>query len=203
VPDPSASTRRRRRRGLAVSLAALAAAGVLAGCSAEASTFSGRVLDNPFPAPTAELTDTSDQPYSLVADTDKRLTLVFFGYTRCVDVCPAVLGNLAAGMAQLDQAQRDQVDVVFVTSDPDHDTEQVVRDYLDRYDTSFIGLTGDWKTVDAAAQPLAVGLDRTDPGGHTTLVYGIDSDDEAKVYWSQDTTPGQYADDIAGLLGDA
>lgn len=191
------------RRSLAAAVAFLLV--VLAGCGgdAEAKPFSGRVLDNPFAVPATELTDTDGQPFSLTDDTDARLTLMFFGYVNCVDVCPAVLSNLASAMTRLDDADRDDVQVVVVTSDPDTDTPESMREYLDRYDSSFVGLTGDWETIESVGGRLAVGLDRRDPGAHTTQVMGIDGADEATIFWSQDTSPSQYADDIHSLLEDS
>ncbi|WP_340538735.1 SCO family protein [Nocardioides sp. GXZ039] len=174
----------------------------LAACGDDekAAPFSGTVLENPFQVPDTTLTDTDGEPFSLTADTDRRLTLVFFGYVNCADICPAVLTNLASALTRLDQADRDDVQVVLVTSDPDTDTPKTLRTYLDRFDESFIGLSGDWDSISTVAKALAVGLDRKDPGGHTTQVLGVDSADEAGVFWSADTSPSQYADDIHTLL---
>jgi protein SCO1 len=192
------------RRTTARAAALVLALGLaLAGCGGDDDQpFSGRVLDNPYQVPETPLTDTDGQPFSLAADTDRRLTLVFFGYVNCVDICPAVLTNLASALVRLDDADRDDVQVVMVTSDPDRDTGPLLRDYLDRFDPDFVGLTGDWTTINDVARQLAVGLDRRDPGGHTTQVMGVDSADEAPVYWSADTTPAQYAADIHTLLED-
>ncbi len=190
------------RRSLLAALAVLLL--VLAGCGDdEVGPFSGQVLENPYDVPTTELTDTDGQPYSLAADTDKRLTMVFFGYVNCVDVCPSVLSHLASALTRLDDADRDDVDVVMVTSDPDTDTRESIRDFLDGYDESFIGLTSDFGTIEAVGRELAVGIDRQDPGGHTTQVMGIDNTDQAPVYWSADTSPAQFADDIHTLLEDS
>ncbi|MDO9455103.1 SCO family protein [Nocardioides sp.] len=181
----------------------LAAALLLSGCgSDEAKTFSGKALDNPYTVPTTELVDTDGKPFSLADDTDKPLTLVFFGYVNCVDICPAVLNHLASAMTRLDDSDRDKVDVVLVTSDPDTDTPASLRTYLDRFDESFIGLDGDFATIKAVGRALAVGIDDRDPGGHTTQVMGVDSDDMSPVYWSADTSPAQFADDIHTLLED-
>lgn len=162
--------------------------------------FAGTTLDPVYAVPDVDLTDTDGNDFSLAADTDKRLTLVFFGYTRCVDVCPAVLSHLASALTRLDEGDRSQVDVVMVTSDPDHDTPQIIRDYLDTFDRSFIGATADFDTVVEVGRALAVGIDRKDPGGHTTQIMGVDTADEAPVYWGQDTTPAQFASDIHMLL---
>ncbi len=153
--------------------------------------------------PTTPLIDTDGNAFSLADDTDKRLTLVFFGYTRCEDVCPAVLSHLASALTRLDDADRSDVDVVMVTSDPDHDTDELIRRYLDGFDRSFIGLRADFDTTVEVGRALAVGIDRNDPGGHTTQIMGVDIADEAPVYWGQDTTPAQFASDIHTLLEDS
>jgi protein SCO1/2 len=185
----------------------------LAGCSAstvEAGDLHGHVLDPPFKVDGTALEDTRGQPYSLVGDTDKRLTLVFFGYTNCPDICGTVMGNLASAMTRLDDRDRDQVDVVFVTTDPERDTPEVLRRWLDHIDKSFIGVTddpGDIAKIAAVAKSMAVGMgDQLPTGGydvdaHTTQVTGIDSDDEAPIYWGQTTSSLQFAQDIHTLLG--
>lgn len=193
------------RRALS-SMASLGVAGalVLGACGSDPDApFAGTPLDPVYTVPDVDLVDTEGDDFSLAADTDKRLTLVFFGYTRCEDICPAVLSNLASALVRLDESQRDDVDVVMVTSDPDYDTPERIRDYLDGFDTTFIGATSDFDTVVEVGRSLAVGIDRDDPGGHTTQIMGVDVADEAPVYWSQDTTPAQYAADIQFLLEDS
>ena len=139
---------RRPARLARLAAAGLASAVLLAGCGGdEQAPFSGTVLDNPYTVPTTELVDTGGDPFSLADDTDKRLTMVFFGYVNCVDICPAVLTNLASAMTRLDDDDRDQVEVVMVTSDPDTDTPESLRAYLDRFDTSFVGLDSDFETI--------------------------------------------------------
>jgi protein SCO1/2 len=182
---------------------------LLTGCSAnvKAGELHGQVLDPPFTVSQQDLVDTDGQPYSLATSTDKRLTLVFFGYTNCPDICGTVMGNLASAMTRLDDRDRDQVDVIFVTTDPERDTGPVLRRYLDRYDKSFIGLTGPIDEIAAVGRSIAVGMGEKLPTGgydvntHTTQVTGIDSDDEAPIYWSQTTSSAQFAQDIHTLLG--
>lgn len=183
----------------------------LVGCGDDAASdeFAGTMLDNPLPAPGVALTDTEGEPYSLAADTDKRLTLVFFGYSQCPDICQTVMAALAGAMNRLDDEERADVDVVFVTTDPKNDTPSALREYLDAYDPSFIGLTGDIESIIAAGEPLAIYVSDGkelpgggyDLGGHSTQITGIDSSDEAPVYWSQYTKQGQFAADIRTLLG--
>ena len=115
---------------------------LLSACSGDdkaATALHGKQVDPPFTVNGQELVDTDGKPFSLTADTDKRLTMVFFGYTNCPELCGLVLGNLASAVSRLDDADREQVDVVFVTTDPARDTASAVRSYLDRYDPSFTG----------------------------------------------------------------
>jgi protein SCO1/2 len=182
----------------------------LAGCGGDdvaAGDLHGTVLDPPFTVAPDALVGLDGEPYSLAEDTDKRLTLVFFGYTNCPDICGLVMNNLASAVARLDSEDRDQVDVVFVTTDPTRDTPDVLRRYLDQRDDSFIGVTGPIDEIAAVGKSMAVGLGEKLPTGgyevdaHTTQVTGIDSDDEAPIYWSSTTSSAQFAEDIHTLLG--
>lgn len=177
-------------------------------CGSEPEEFTGTRLENPYPAPDIALTDTAGQPYSLVADTDKPLTLVFFGYTQCPDFCPMVLNNIAAALNRVDEADRKKVDVVLVTTDPARDTPAVMREYLDRFNKDFIGLTGDLDTIIAVGDPMAVYVNDGkklptggyDLGGHSTFTIALDSDDEAIALWNQETSNTEFAADIHTLL---
>ncbi|MEJ7833131.1 MAG: SCO family protein [Nocardioides sp.] len=182
---------------------------LLAGCGGEPEArFNGSVLENPFTVPDIDLTDTGGKPFSLAADTDKRLTLLFFGYTNCPDICLTVMQSLASAMTRLDEQDREQVDVVFVTTDPARDTAPVLRRWLDGYDPSFIGLTGELETIIEVGDPLAVYVSSGeklpsggyDLGGHTTQITAIDGGDQAPVYWSEATSSAEYASDIHTLL---
>ena len=77
------------------------------GCAQEPgrATFTGAVLHQQYHAPDTMLTDTDGQPFSLASSTDKRLTLVFFGYTHCPDECPTTMATLASAMLQLDDGR--------------------------------------------------------------------------------------------------
>jgi protein SCO1 len=195
-------------------VAALLLAGLLSGCGEDAPAaeggYHGAVLDQQYVVPTTPLTDTDGQPYSLAADTEKALTLVFFGYTHCPDICQVVMANIASALTRLDESDREQVDVVFVTTDPARDDEQALRSYLDRFDPSFVGLTGDLQTIIDVGKPLAVAVDRGPklPSGgyevvHSTQVTAIDESDRVPMLWTQDTSAADLADDIHRLLASA
>jgi protein SCO1 len=197
-------------------LAALLAAVVLAlsGCGDDSSSaqsgFHGAVLDQQYVVPHTTLTNTEGKRFSLADDTDRPLTLVFFGYTRCPDICQVVMSSLASAMTRLDAQDRERVDVAFVTTDPARDDPQTLRTYLDRFDPSFIGLTGDLDTIIDVGKPLAVAVERGErlPSGgyevtHSTHVTAINDHDRVPIVWTQGTSAAQFADDIHRLLEEA
>jgi protein SCO1/2 len=186
----------------------LLAAVSLAGCArSSAGEFTGAVLHRQYHAPATELTDTAGRPFSLASSTDKRLTLIFFGYTHCPDECPTTMATLASAMLQLDAADRKDVQVVFVTTDPARDTRPVIRDWLDHFDPSFVGVTGPLPTIKHVATRLGVPVAqgrRLPSGGydvtHGTQVLALDGTDTVPVVWTIGATAPELAADIHQLL---
>ena len=80
------------------------------------------------------------------------MTLVFFGYTHCPDICNVVLANFASALRGATPAVRKDVRMLFVTTDPARDTPDVVRDYLDRFDPTYEGLVAPVGTVAEGGQ---------------------------------------------------
>lgn len=192
-------------------LGAVALLGLLTACGGgggEASTeLNGTPLDPPAEVAATPLVDTDGSAYSLVDDTDKDLTLVFFGYTNCPDICGQVMATLAGTLARLDDGAKERLDVVFVTTDPARDTEPVVEEYVDAFDPSIIGLTGGLGDIVAVGESLYVGVDQGEklPSGgydvtHGTRVMAIDSDDQTHVMWDHDVSQAQLAHDVLMLL---
>jgi protein SCO1 len=165
------------------------------------------VLHAPYHVPATGLTDTDGKPYSLATSTTKRLTLLFFGYTHCPDECPTTMATLASAMLQLDDADRGNVQVVFVTTDPARDTGPVIRQWLDHFSSSFVGVTGRLGRITKVATdvgvPVAKGR-RLPSGGydvtHGTQVLGVDGKNTVPVVWTLGTTAPEFAHDIHQLL---
>lgn len=84
-----------------------------------------------------------------------KVVLVFFGYTSCQDVCPATLAHLKSLVGKLGDVA-DDVQVLFVTVDPETDTVEHLRAYLARFDPRFVGVTGDRTEIDAIARLFMV-----------------------------------------------
>ena len=198
------------RRWLAVALTAA----LLSGCGASAGLGAGHVmtgtrLDPPFPVNGAALVDDSDSPYSLIEDTDQDLTLVFFGYINCPDICGIVMSTMASAMTRLTDEERADVGVVFVTTDPARDTPQLAHDYATNFDPGFIGVSGPLKTIVDVALPLGIAVEKGDklPSGgydvtHGTQIVAIDADDDGIAYWSEDVSSAQLAADLQHLLSE-
>ncbi|HEY3531257.1 MAG TPA: SCO family protein [Nocardioides sp.] len=194
-------------RTLLLGLALALGSAMTACASSEADTFAGAVLHRPYHAPATELTDTDGHPFSLATSTDRRLTLVFFGYTHCPDECPTTMATLASAMLQLDESDRDSVQVVFVTTDPARDTGPVIRRWLDHFSSSFVGVTGPLATIKKVAIDVGVPVDkgrRLPSGGydvtHGTQVLAVDGKNSVPVVWTMGTTAPEFAHDIHQLL---
>jgi protein SCO1 len=103
------------------------------------------VLEPPEDLDDFTLTNQASQPMRL-SDLKGKLALMTFGYTHCPDVCPATLAKFKQIKGQL-AGDTDQVAFVFISVDGVRDTPEVLTTYLNHFDTSFIGLTGDEQTM--------------------------------------------------------
>lgn len=171
----------------------------------------GTVLAPSWPKPDFTLTDTEGRPFEFRARTDGLVTLLFFGYTHCPDVCPVHMGNIAAVLRDLDYADRSRIRVVFVTTDPERDTRPRLREWLDRFHTSFVGLRGDPEKVDeiqAALHLPAAVRQASRPGplpgayavGHAAQVIAFTADGRARVVYPFGTRQSDWAHDLPKLL---
>jgi len=167
----------------------------------------GTALATPMPKPDVVLTDATGQRYDLRARTAGKLTLVYFGYTHCPDVCPTTMADVAAGLSQLSQAIRDKVTVVFVTTDPDRDDPATLHSWLAQFDPSFVGLTGTWKQISGYADTFGIPVepprqqaDGTWQVDHGSQVTAFGTDGVAHTIYLAGVTPTDYAHDIPMLL---
>jgi protein SCO1/2 len=162
--------------------------------------FAGIDLPDPFQRPSFTLTDTSGAEYDFAEQTAGRPTLLFFGYTSCPDICPTTMLDVGLALGRLDPEVAEQVQMVFVTTDPTTDTPDVLRQYLDRFDAdlpvSFVGLTGDQGAIDRAQ--LAAGVPLAEEQGrlHSTLLLLYGADDEAHVAFDAGNTAKDIAADL-------
>ncbi len=85
------------------------------------------------------LLDTDGRPFNFREQTDGYVTLLFFGYTYCPDVCPIHMANIGTVLKDFPFEVQEQIKVVFVTTDPERDTPERMRLWLDNFDPDFIG----------------------------------------------------------------
>lgn len=98
------------------------------------------VLSTPLEKPAFTLQDTSDVPFDFAERTEGFVTLLFFGYTHCPDVCPGHMATLAGALENLPEDVTSHIKVVFVSADPARDTPERLREWLDNFSPSFVGL---------------------------------------------------------------
>ena len=205
----------------------IAAGVVVAGCGSEAPAteeahdhaggaatvegpddeYAGLDLAEPYRRPTFTLTDTAGAAFDFGDETAGRPTLLFFGYTNCPDICPATMADVAVALRGLEPAVTDDLQVIFVTTDPATDSPEVLAEYLGRFDadlpTRFIGLTGDQEAVDQAQ--LATGVPLAEDQGrlHSSLLLLYGTDDEAHVAFDAGNTAQDIATDLTVVAGAA
>ncbi|WP_346620003.1 SCO family protein [Blastococcus montanus] len=116
--------------------------------------FHGTLMQRPQPRPDLTLPTTTGDPFDLGNRPEDEITLLFFGYTHCPDLCPTTMADLALARDVLAPGIRDRVQVVFVTEDPARDTPEALREWLDRFDPEFTGLIGGTEATAAALREL-------------------------------------------------
>jgi protein SCO1/2 len=171
--------------------------------------FAGTPVDA-FSLPAVTLTDTSGRPFDLRADTNAPVTLVFFGYTHCPDQCPLTTATITTALRQLEPAAREQVEVLFITADPERDTPPVMRRWLDRFDPRYTGLTGPKATIEKVADTLGVALTgKSAPVaassggydvGHAPHIYAFGPDDRSILVWTGSPSISAISGDLARIL---
>jgi protein SCO1/2 len=146
------------------------------------------------------LTDTSGAKFDFLPKTDGYVTLLFFGYTSCPDVCPMQMSYLAGAVKKLPKDLAARFKVVFVTTDPERDNAQVLRTWLDHMDKSFIGLTGSGAEVQsaqiAAKMPVATGAPNY---SHSSFVLAYTKDNLAHIVYPAGVTEADWLHDLPQL----
>jgi protein SCO1/2 len=153
-------------------------------------------------SPEFRLVDFDGRPRTL-ADYRGRIVVIFFGFVRCPDACPAELFKLAQVMKQLGQLS-EQVQVLFITLDPERDTPTLLKSYVTAFDPRFVGLRGTTAQIDQAATSFNVQYARVTVGtdysiDHSTGTFVFDATGRLRLVGAIDTSVGDFAHDLTAL----
>ena len=153
------------------------------------------------------LTGHDGKPRTL-ADFRGRITVLFFGYTHCPDVCPTTLVDMAEAMKKLGKDAA-RVQVLFITVDPERDTPEVLAKYLPAFDAGFLGLTGDAAATQRAAKEFKIFYEKragSTPSSYTVdhsgQSYVIDPQGQLRLFVRHDRIAQDLAEDLRALLAE-
>ncbi len=211
--DDELERRTTRRRVITIAIVAFVvlAVGLAVGFTRSSEPTPNWVeLSTPVEMPDIVLTDTDGEPYDLRAESEGRVTLLYFGYLNCPDACPIHMAVLDHTFEQLAPDVRASIDVVFVTTDPERDSPADLGAFLDRFDPDFVGLTGsadDLRDAQVAAGvPVAVVEPADADGeylvGHATQVVVFDADGVARRVYPFGVRQSDWLADLPRLVAE-
>jgi protein SCO1/2 len=168
-------------------------------------TYQGVLIDPPARAADFEMPDQHGVPFRLSEQRGK-VVLIFFGYTNCPDVCPVTLSEYKRVKEQLGD-KADQVRFVFISVDPERDSAERLKVYINNFDPDFIGLTGDQAELEQIMVDYGVYAERVDVGSaagylvdHTARTYAIDKNGNWRLNYPFGMETDKVYEDILHLL---
>lgn len=177
----------------------------LAACSNSKPEFRNTDLTGLDYARDFQLTDHNGKQRTLV-DFKGKAVLVFFGFTQCPDVCPTTMAEMAAVMQQLGP-DAERLQVLFITVDPERDTQQLLAKYVPAFDPRFLGLYGDDAATKKVAKEFKVFYQKVpgkDPANysvdHTAGSYVFDPQGRIRLFVRHGQGAEPIAHDIRQLL---
>jgi protein SCO1 len=191
-------------------LTSLALAAALLGCDqlgspSAAQQFKGVDITGAEYARTLSLPDQNGKPRTL-DDFKGKVTVVFFGYTQCPDVCPTTMAELAQVKKALGK-DGERVQGVFITVDPERDTPETLKAYMASFDPSFVALRGTPEQTKATAKEFKVFYAKV-PGkvegsytmDHTAGSYVLDPKGKVRLFVRYGAPAEALTADIKALL---
>jgi protein SCO1/2 len=190
----------------------LAAAVLVIGCSDKAALEPEAAL----PASVIALSDQFSSDFALVdengatvADEDlkNKVSLIYFGFATCPDVCPMALGRISAALDLMSEEDRAKVNALFITVDPERDTPERLAAYL-AFDKRLRGLTGSAEAIKAAKASFKVYAEPEPTGdpktvyvmNHTSLIYLVDSTLKPRYAIQDAATPQEIVELVRRFL---
>jgi protein SCO1 len=157
------------------------------------------VIGGPF-----HLVDQNGKPFS-DQDMKGKPYLVFFGYTHCPDICPTTLFEMSQLFRKLGP-DGSRIGALFITVDPDRDTQPVLKDYMSSFDPHLRGLTGDQKAIDQVMRDYRVYAKKVPLEGsdysmdHSAIIYLMDKDGRFVAPFNLQRTVDAEATDLRRYL---
>jgi len=183
----------------------LSGALLLAACGPSAPEFRSADITGTTYGRDFALTDHNGRAVTL-ADYRGKAVVLFFGYTHCPDVCPTTLSELAAAMQKLGPAAKD-VQVLFVTVDPERDTPALLAQYVPAFNPTFVGLYGDAAALERTAKEFRIVFRKQEgrePGSytmdHSAGTFVFDPQGRLRLYVGYGQGADVFAHDLAELL---
>ncbi len=174
--------------------------------TAESAELKSGVFEPPRMAPDFVLQSSNGGEFSL-SQTRGKVVILGFGFSRCTNVCPITLANLAQVRKKLAASGKaDDMQVVYVTVDPQHDTPEWLRIYLTGFHPSFIGLTGAEAQLSAVRKEYgiiagkAAGKTGQDEVHHSSYIYLIDRAGQLRALVPFGKSPDDIVHDVKILL---
>jgi len=183
----------------------LLAAALLAGCDSGPKFRSTDITGAPY-GKALELSDARGKPRRL-EDFRGKVLVLFFGFTRCPDICPTTLAEVAAAVKTLG-AEAERVQVLFVTLDPERDTEKVIGDYVRAFDPRFVALRGDAAATQRVAKDFKIYYEKRKQGetytiDHSSQSYVMDAQGRLRLLVRHERIGQDLAADLRVLLREA
>ncbi len=165
-----------------------------------AEPYRGGLVTPPLAKPGLTLTGTNGARFDLVSRTQGDVTLLFFGYTHCPDVCPMHMAYLASALKKLPPAVRGQIKLVFITTDPARDDPKTLRTWLGHFDKGFIGLTGSEAEIAGAESAARVPCAGKSGDGHAAFILAYTKDNLAHVIYPFGVDEADWLHDLPLLV---
>jgi len=186
--------------------AGFALCSLLVGCQDKPASFNATDITGASFARDFKLTDHEGNPRQL-SDFSGKVLVVFFGFTFCPDVCPTTLAQMKAVKESLPANERENLQVVFITVDPERDTAEVLSNYVPAFDPSFIGLRGLPEDIEAVAREFKVFFAKV-PGrtegsytmDHTAASYVFDKQGKVRLILRHNVATDVIASDVKQLM---
>lgn len=181
----------------------IALAVFLGGCSQ--SAFKATDITGADFAKSFDLTGHDGNRYTLDSFKGK-VVLIFFGYTQCPDVCPTALSRFAAVAKELGP-DADNLQVLFVSVDPERDTPELLRQYVPAFNPRFLGLYGNAETTARTAKDFKV-IYQKQPGksdssytiDHSAGTYVFDKSGRVRLFLRHEAAVEDVVHDVRILM---